>query len=247
MVSSDGSSLSAAAIASSPDVQTSIAANIGKTIGVDPTMVRVVNITDIATGVVFRVPDRRRRLPAAGSLGVAFDVVVNLGKSSTAEQLAAKQQLIVKDLNSSAPAFASIKTAVASAAGVSAAALSPVAPTASSIKIAGGVGSIAAAAPSSGGASSTEGGTAAGVVIAVVVLGAALFTMRSKIVSGKFPWEAAQAEPDHKDAFASAAPPLTTASPLRPSNPALQLRMPSESGGAKAAHERGTFAPTSSV
>ena len=55
MVSSDGSLLSAAAIASSPDVQTSIAANIGKTIGVDPTMVRVVNITDIATGAVYRV------------------------------------------------------------------------------------------------------------------------------------------------------------------------------------------------
>ena len=187
-------------------------------------MVRVVNVTDLATGAVFRV-SYRRRLAAAGSMGVSFDIVVNLGKISTAEQLSAKQQLIVKDLNSSAPAFASIKTAVASAAGVSAAALSPVAPTASSIKVVGGVGSIAAAAPASDGASTAGGGTVAGIVIAVLVVVAAFFTLWSKIANGRFPWEsAARAEAERKEVYDSAAPPMATSSPLLPSKPGLQLR-----------------------
>jgi len=131
--------LNAGALAANTAVLASIADNVASTMGVPSSAIKVVNVTDIATGAVFRVPGMARRLAggAAGSGGVSFTVVANLGKTVTAASVAAKQAALLSNFNSSSPAFGRIKSDVAAAAGVPAASLVAVPPNPAAIALGG--------------------------------------------------------------------------------------------------------------
>jgi hypothetical protein len=66
-----------------PQVQSAITTQLAALLGLPASVIRVVNITDIATGQVTRVAGARLLGGAPGSLGVSVSVTANLGKTPT--------------------------------------------------------------------------------------------------------------------------------------------------------------------
>ena len=161
--------------------------------GVPSSAIKVANVTDIATGAVFRVPVTARRLAggAAGSGGVSFTVVANLGKTVTAASVADKQAALLSNFNSSSPAFGRIKSDVAAAAGVPAASLVAVPPNPAAITLGGSAAGLTPPVIFVNGGAAQDAGTAegagAGIGILIVGIGVALYCWRSYVVHGALP------------------------------------------------------------
>jgi len=167
--------------------------------GVSPATIRVVNITDIATGVVYPTGQRRALLlqarglaAAAGSLGVSITCAANLGKFATSASIAAAQTALVSNFNATSPSLASVTSAVASAAGVPLAKLVPAPPTAGSVAVAGPgaalVGATVITVPQDVSAIlSQDAAIGFAIALAVILLASALYLYRSIVVHGKLP------------------------------------------------------------
>ena len=138
-VPADGSILNAGALAANTAVLASISANVASTMGVPASTVTVANVTDLATGAVSRVAGSRRLAAAAGSAGVSFTVVVNLGKTAPSASIAAHQAALIANFNATSPAFKQVKADVAAAANVPAASLVAVPPSPASFSLAGAI------------------------------------------------------------------------------------------------------------
>ena len=191
---SDGSTiLNAGALAANAAVLSSIAANVASTVGVPASTVKVVNVTDIATGAVSRaLGGSRRALAAAGTMGVSFTVVANLGKTASATSIAAKQAALVANFNATSPALRQIKADVAAAAGVSATSLNGVPPSTDSFSLAGATlppAPALQAAQDTAGVLAMDEGIGAAVGLAIVALAFCLYAWRSKLVHGAYPWQ----------------------------------------------------------
>ena len=188
---SDGTVIDARAIAQNAAVISAIASNLSAAIGVSTSAVRVVNVTDIATSVVFRTGSRLLAGAAPGSLGVSITCTVNLGKGATAASIEAVQSALVSNSNA---ALSAISRSVALNTGIPLSKLVPVAPTADSVRVSGPGAALVAATVvvQTREASSTlaaDVGVGAGVGVAVLLLGAALYVARSYKVHGKAPWQ----------------------------------------------------------
>ena len=240
---SDGSPINAAALASSPAVLSSIATNVAASMGVNPATIKVANITDIATGMVYST-GLRRALAAAGSLGVSFTVVVNLGKGATAATVAARQAALLQNFNASSPALASVKSSVVAAQpGLSAASLVAAPPTAASISLSGsaaGLGpaiTVVQASQDNSAVLATDEGIGAAIGAALILAAFGLYVWRSQIVHGALPWQRdrkreifelkQKAAKEAEDALTADMVPTTVVNPAATSGKAaLTLRVP---------------------
>jgi WW domain len=192
-----GTSLNAGALATNPSVLSSIQNNVAAAVGVNPATIRIVNVTDIATGTVYstgmlRALQARALAGAAGSLGVSFTCSINLGKVASSARVAALQSALVANFNATSPAFKQIMSDVATAAGVPSTSLVAVPPNPASIALSGNTAGLAPVIvkPSTedfSGVLATDEAIGAGIGVAVVILAAALYSWRSYIVHGALP------------------------------------------------------------
>jgi hypothetical protein len=151
-----------------------------------------VNVTDVATGVVYQT-GQRRALAAAGSLGVSFTIAANLGKGATAAGIAEKQAALTSNFGKSSAAMSAITSSVASSAGIPLAKLVPQAPNPEQLAVAGPGAALVPTVivAGTGGSASTADVAVTGVVVAVV-LAIAFFTFwvcRSYKLYGRAPWQ----------------------------------------------------------
>jgi hypothetical protein len=240
VAAADGSALSASALAANAAVLGSVAANVGRAIGVDASMVRVVNVTDVATGAVVRV-SRRRALAAAGTLGVTFTVAANLGKTATSASVAAKQAALASNFNSTSPFAAQIKADVAAAAGLPAASLGVAPP--SGVQLGGNTAGLSVVIIQAGGgavgadALAADAGIGAAIGVALILLAFCLYSWRSQIVHGALPWQRdrrrelfelkARAAKETEERLAAGSVEATVVSPLATAGKgALTVRVP---------------------
>ena len=243
-VPTDGSIIVASALAASPAVLSSVSANVASAMGVPASTVKVANVTDIATGAVSRALGARRLAGAAGSAGVSFTVVVNLGKTATAASVAAKQAALLANFNATSPAVAQIKGDVAVVAGVQAASLSAVPPSPASISLSGNAAGLApVVVVVQGGGQDVSGvlaadeGIGAAIGGAMILIAIGLYAWRSKIVHGALPWQRdrkrelfelkSQAAKEAEDRITADMVPTTVVNPAATSGKAaLTLRVP---------------------
>ena len=152
-------------------------------------------MTDIATKTIYSVPGASRRLAgAAGSAGVTFTVVVNLGKTASVSSITKLQASLLANFNATSPAFMKIKGDVATAAGLPSANLLAVPPTPADIVVGGsasGLGPVIVVSSSQdvSGVLAIDEGIGAAIGFAIVVLAFALYSYRSVVVHGVLPWQ----------------------------------------------------------
>lgn len=188
---SDGSPLNAQTLSTSPAVWASIATNVGAATDLSPYSIRVVNVTDVATSVIYATGQRRalaadapagRALAAAapGSLGVAFGCTANLGKGATAAGIARVQSALVSNINATSPAAAAIGASVATNLNLPPSTrLVAVPPAASSLQVSGPGAALmpSVVIDAAGGVSDAtvvKNEAITGVIVAVLIAGAAV-------------------------------------------------------------------------
>ena len=176
-----GVTLSASTLSSSAPVLSSISSNIAGLLGnMSVALVKVVSVTDIATGAVSLTGKRLLAGGAAGSAGVRFAVTVNLGKTTSPAHASSMASRLQANFSANSPAFRVIIGSVAQASsGVLASMLSGEPPT--DLLVDGlQVNSARSSAVSSdlSGKLSTNEGVGVGIGFAVAIGAIALFTWR---------------------------------------------------------------------
>jgi hypothetical protein len=161
----------------------------GSGVPVSASAVRVVNITDIATGATTTLPQGRRLGGAAGSAGVRFTTTVDLGSTGT-QATAVALQTALAAMPPTAQAFTSVVVAVASAAGIPASALAAAPGPPAIVANAPFTITTASGAASSSSSSSSSGVSAGGVVggiLAALALALFIWAWRSWAKHGVLP------------------------------------------------------------
>jgi len=163
-----------------PAVAGAISAQFAAVLGLPPSAIRIVNVTDVATGQVTRASRRRRALAGApGSQGVSVTVAANLGKVPTQAGVAAMTAAL-GGANFTA-ALRQVVSTLASALGRPAAAFAAAPgapPSLANAPFALPAPPLAAAAPSSA-APDNSGAVGGGVGGGIVALACALWSWRS--------------------------------------------------------------------
>ena len=162
----------------------------GSGVPVSASAVRVVNITDIATGATTTLPQGRRLGGAAGSAGVRFTTTVDLGSTGT-QATAVAMQTALAAMPPTAPAFTQVVAAVATAASIPptalAAARGPPAVVANAPFTITTASGAAIASSSSSDSGSGAGGAAGGAIAAAIVVFIGLWAYRSYAKHGQLP------------------------------------------------------------
>jgi hypothetical protein len=161
----------------------------GAGVAVTASAVRVTNITDIATGAMTVVP-LTRRLGGAGTAGVRFTTTIDLGAAGT-QATAIALQTALAAMPPTAPAFATVIAAVATAASIPAASLAaamgpPAVVANAPFSIAVSTGGDSSSTSSSG-SGSGAGGAAGGGIAGAILLAIGVWASRSYLKHGKLP------------------------------------------------------------
>jgi len=187
VVGTGGVTLTAADVLQA-QVQASIIGGFSSVLGLPTATIRIINVTDIASGAVTRVSRRRQLQPAAapGSLGLSITLAANLGKVPS--QAFAQGLLAALQGSNATSALTATTAALAAFRRVPAATFTaqsgPVSIANAPFSISQQIGAaVAGGGGSSGGSAAVGGGVAAGCV----ALGLALWMGDSKRLTGKLP------------------------------------------------------------
>lgn len=173
-----------------PTVLTSARFTFAALLGVAPSDVSVLNVTDIATGQSLPGPSIRpgsRRLPgSAGSQGVSLVMAVDFGKTPTQAEVST----VATTLSSLPPgALANLSSALAAATGLGASYFSVGVPASSvtTVNAPFAIGGGPSAASSSGSGGGSSAGGIVGGIIAALALACAIWGARSYRKHGDCP------------------------------------------------------------